>query len=295
MTTTTVTSAANPGQQSSADATYRKIAWRLLPFLILCYIAAYLDRINVGFAKLHMLSDLGWSEAVYGLGAGLFFIGYLLFEVPSNLVMTRIGARKTISRIMVLWSLISAGFAFVQTPLQFYVLRFLLGAAEAGFFPGVILYLSYWFPSRHRAKMVAVFIGAIPLAGMVGAPVSGLILEHLNGVGQWAGWQWLFVLEALPSLLLGLACLRVLQDAPAKVDWLSDHEKQQVQMDLARDQQDMRDPACAHSVLATFRNARVWHMTLIVFCQAMCTYGVSFGGSAMRSACGRITSREACR
>ena len=171
------------------NALYRKVAWRLLPFLMVCYIAAFLDRVNVGFAKLQMLDDLKFSEAVYGLGAGIFFIGYFLFEVPSNVLMHRIGARKTLARIMILWGLISAAMALTQTPTQFYLLRFLLGAAEAGFYPGIILYLTYWFPSSRRGQIVAVFMTAVPFAGILGGPLSGWVMEAFHQTSGLAGWR----------------------------------------------------------------------------------------------------------
>jgi len=187
------------------NAIYRKVAWRLLPFIMACYVAAYLDRVNVGFAKLHMLADLQFSDAMYGFGAGLFFIGYFFFEVPSNLLMHKIGAKATIARIMIAWSLISAAMMFVKTPGQFYVLRFLLGVAEAGFYPGMILYMTYWFPSYRRARTVALFMCAIPVSGILGGPLSGGIMDLMQGVAGLRGWQWLFVLEAIPSLALGLS------------------------------------------------------------------------------------------
>ncbi|OZI38577.1 MFS transporter [Bordetella genomosp. 10] len=272
-----------------------------MPFLMLCYVAAYLDRINIGFAKLHMLADLGFSDAVYGLGAGLFFIGYLIFEVPSNLWMMRIGAKKTISRIMILWGLISAAFSFVETPTQFYVLRFLLGAAEAGFYPGVILYLTYWFPADRRAKMVALFVGAVPLSGMIGAPLSGAIIEFGHG-GHWttllslrdllpeggfalgaarrahalAGWQWMFIIESVPSLILGLLCLKYLSDGPADAKWLSECERALIERELASEQAASRHDKSATSLAAALGDRRVWKMTCICFCSAICSYGVSF-------------------
>jgi D-galactonate transporter len=247
-----------------------------MPFLMLCYVAAYLDRINIGFAKLQMLQDLGFSDAVYGLGAGLFFIGYLIFEVPSNLLMMRIGAKKTISRIMILWGLISAGFAFVQTPAQFYILRFLLGAAEAGFYPGIILYLTYWFPSDKRAKMVALFVGAVPLSGMLGAPLSGAIISMSHGTSQLAGWQWMFLIEAVPSLLLGLLCLKYVADEPATTTWLTTAERAQIKNDLQQEKSRSIGDESTASLAATLRDRRVWKMTSICFCSAVCSYGVSF-------------------
>lgn len=257
-------------------AVYRKVAFHIMPFLMLCYVAAYLDRINIGFAKLHMLNDLGFSETAYGLGAGLFFIGYLIFEVPSNLLMMRIGARRTISRIMILWAFVSAGFAFVQTPMQFYVLRFILGVAEAGFYPGVILYLTYWFPSARRAKMVALFVGAVPLSGMLGAPLSGTIIGMSEGLHGLSGWQWMFIIESIPSLVLGLLCLKFLNDRPADAGWLNSAEKAAIEADLEADRERHKGDASTVSLLATFKDRRVWKMTAICFCSAVCSYGVSF-------------------
>lgn len=167
---------------------YRKTAWRLMPFLMLCYLCAYLDRVNVGFAKLQMMNDLALSEAVYGLGAGMFFIGYFLCEVPSNIILHKVGARVWIARIMITWGIVSALFAFVETAWQFYALRFLLGIAEAGLAPGLLLYLTYWFPSYRRARMTVLWFIAIPLSGMVGGPLSGWIMTHFAGVQGWAGW-----------------------------------------------------------------------------------------------------------
>ena len=197
MTTTAVQSgAADP---TFEDATYRKVSWRLVPFLLLCYVVAYLDRVNVGFAKLQMLNDLQFSETVYGLGAGIFFIGYFLFEVPSNVILHKVGARIWIARIMITWGLISAAMMFVTTPTMFYVLRFLLGIAEAGFFPGIILYLTYWYTAAERAKVVGMFMVAVPLSSAIGAPLSSWILGAFTGVGGLASWQWLFIIEALPA------------------------------------------------------------------------------------------------
>ncbi|CAG2153196.1 MFS transporter [Cupriavidus numazuensis] len=272
----TVNESAVPSLQSKRDAVYRKVALHIMPFLMLCYVAAYLDRINIGFAKLHMLKDLGFSDAIYGLGAGLFFIGYLIFEVPSNLLMMRIGAKKTISRIMLLWALISAGFAFVETPTQFYVLRFLLGAAEAGFYPGVILYLTYWFPADKRAKMVALFVGAVPLSGMLGAPLSGAIIEFGHGAHQLTGWQWMFIIEAVPSFLLGLFCLKYVSDGPAAAAWLTEHERTLIARELQADREFSKGDKSTVSLAATLKDRRIWKMTSICFCSAICSYGVSF-------------------
>jgi MFS family permease len=174
------------------DALYKKVFWRFIPFLMLCFMAAYLDRVNVGFAKLQMLQDLKFSETVYGLGAGVFFLGYFLFEMPSNVIMYRVGARRWIARILITWGLISGSMMFVKTPATFYILRFLLGAAEAGFFPGVILYLTYWFPVSRRSRINSLFMMAVPLSGVVGNPLTGWILQRFHNVGGWAGWQWVF-------------------------------------------------------------------------------------------------------
>ena len=262
-----------PHAQAREDAVYRKVAWRLLPFLMLCYVVAYLDRVNVGFAKLNMLADLQFSEAVYGLGAGLFFIGYFFFEVPSNLLMHRIGAKATISRIMILWSLISAAMMFVQTSTQFYVLRFLLGAAEAGFYPGMILYLTYWFPSHRRARMVALFMCAIPVSGIFGGPLSGWIMESMQGVSGLRGWQWMFLIEAIPSLLVGVAVMFYLDNNIRSAKWLTESEKALLERNIANE----RLAKDAHPTLrALFADTRIVKMAFICFCTVMSQYGLTF-------------------
>jgi MFS transporter, ACS family, tartrate transporter len=213
--------------------TIRKITWRLVPFLMVCYLAAFLDRTNVAFAHVHMVADLKMSETAFGLGAGVFFIAYFLVEVPSNILLLRFGARRWIARIMISWGVVSGGFAFIPqissaTGMSgervFLVLRFLLGLAEAGFYPGIIFYLTMWFPKAYRARIVGFFMVAIPLSQFVGAPLSGILL-NVEGLGL-SGWQWLYVLEALPSLILGLATLVVLPDFPNGVRWLKDDEKE---------------------------------------------------------------------
>lgn len=197
---------------NNLDQLYSRVSRRLMPFLFLCFVAAYLDRVNVGFAKLQMQAALHFSDAVYGAGAGIFFIGYFLFEVPSNLLMTRTGARIWIARIMISWGLISSALMFTTSAASFYVLRFLLGVAEAGFFPGIILYLTYWYPARRHARMVAWFMSGVAVAGVVGGPLSGWIMKACAGLNGWAGWQWLFLLEGLPSVLLGVWTLFYLDD-----------------------------------------------------------------------------------
>jgi D-galactonate transporter len=211
--------------QSDAHAVYRKVTWRLLPFLFVCYVFAYLDRANIGFAHLQFSRDIGMSEAAFGLGVGLFYAGYMLFEVPSNLWLQRVGVRRTLLRIMVLWGIVSAGTAFVQTPAQFYLARALLGAAEAGFFPGVILYFTYWFPAARRARITSIFMTAICVAGVISGPLSGLILHSLSGVWHFRGWQWMFLLEGLPSIVAGLFAYVYLTDRPEQAQWLSAAEK----------------------------------------------------------------------
>src|SRR4051812_11088100 len=205
--------------------TMRKVAVRLIPVLLVLYVIAYLDRVNVTFAQDKLESDLGFSGAVYGFGAGVFFLGYFFFEVPSNLALHKFGARKWMARIMVTWGLISACTALVQGPASFYLVRFLLGVAEAGFFPGMILYLSYWFPSRERAKAVGFFMSAIAISYAIGAPISGAIMSAFDGVAGLADWQWLFIIEALPAVLGGFFVLRYLDDRPADATWLEDDEK----------------------------------------------------------------------
>jgi ACS family tartrate transporter-like MFS transporter len=216
------------GKQSSPDfkaATLRKISVRLVPFLSLLYFAAFIDRVNVGFAASQMTRDLGFSAYVFGLGAGIFFIGYCLFEVPSNLVLHRVGGRLWIGRIMLTWALVAAAMPFVSTPSAFYVLRFLLGAAEAGLFPGVVYYLTYWVPRADRAKLMGRFMAAIPISTALAGPLSSMILK-LDGVHGLAGWQWLFLLETIPSLLLGCITLMYLPDTPSDAGWLAPHEQQ---------------------------------------------------------------------
>ena len=189
------------------ESVYSKVSWRIMPLLVICYIIAFLDRINIGYAQLQMKQTLPFSDAVYGLGAGIFFIGYFLFEVPSNLMLEKIGARKTLLRIMFCWGIVATGMMFVQTPTQFYVLRFLLGAFEAGFFPGVILYLTFWYPPARRGQMIAVFMTATTLASVIAGPLCGAIMKWMDGINGWHGWQWLFLVQGLPASVLGIVCL----------------------------------------------------------------------------------------
>ena len=258
---------------AARDIAYRKIAWRLMPFLMLCYLCAYLDRVNVGFAKLQMMDDLALSETVYGLGAGIFFIGYFFFEVPSNLILHRVGARRWIARIMITWGIISGLFAFVETAWQFYLLRFLLGVAEAGLAPGLLLYLTYWFPSHRRARMTVLWFVAIPLSGMLGGPLSGWIMESFAGFHGWAGWQWMFVLEAIPTVLMGFVVLTVLKDRVEQAPWLDENEKRMVRADLEEDNQ---HKACHGTIKAFVADRRLWLLALIYFCVVMGQYALTF-------------------
>lgn len=271
MTTATVASTSKM-PRSFERATYLKVTLRILPLLFLSYIVAYLDRVNVGFAKLQMLNDLKFSETMYGLGAGVFFIGYFLFEVPSNLILHRVGARRWIARIMVTWGLLSAAMMFVTSAEMFYVMRFLLGVAEAGFFPGIILYLTYWYPAARRGQITALFMTAVPLAGVIGSPLSGWIIERFSGVHGMAGWQWLFLLEGIPSVLMGIVILLVLDDRVQGAKWLSTEEKSLLARNLVADEQSVQ----SHSFKEALREPKVWILSIVYFGIVMGLYGVGF-------------------
>ncbi len=262
-----------PGPET---ALYNRVFWRIVPFLFLCYVVAFLDRVNVGFAKLQMAEQLGFSDAVYGFGAGIFFIGYFLFEVPSNLILEKVGAKIWIARIMVTWGIISSCMMLVETEFWFYTLRFLLGVAEAGFFPGVILYLTYWFPSAQRARMTALFMTAIAISNVVGAPISGGIMEFLDGVNGWQGWQWLFLLEGIPSVFVGVLVLVLLDDGPGKAKWLSEDERTLIMQNLADDESAKNAEGLKHKFTDIFRDGRVWTLSFVYLCGVMGFYGVNF-------------------
>ncbi len=225
-----------PASPELIEQTYRKVLWRLLPFLMLCYVFNFIERTNIGIAKLQFMEDLALPETVYGLAVSIFFIGYVLFEVPSNLMLNRVGARATLLRIMVLWGLVSVGMMFVTGPVSLYIMRFLLGAAEAGFVPGVFLYLTYWFPANRRARITSTFYLALPLSVLIGSPLAGWIMKTFDGDAGLHGWQWLFMLEGIPSVLLGIAAWFYLQDQPERAHWLSTEEKNVIGATLASEE-----------------------------------------------------------
>jgi len=268
-------------------AVLRKAAWRLLPFMGLLYFVSFLDRVNVSFAALTMNADIGLSSAAFGLGAGIFFIGYLLFEVPSNLILQKVGARRWIARIMISWGLLSAAMALVNGPVSFYVLRFLLGVAEAGFFPGMILYLTYWFPASMRARVMGGFLVAVPLSSVIGAPLSTALLEtSLFGL---KGWQTMFLLEGLPAMLLGVAVLFVLPDRPAVARWLSPVERVTIEGMLAEE--------AAHTDHVTglrqgLMSGRVWLLGLVYFGLVLGVYGLGFWAPQIVKAAGGLDNRQ---
>jgi ACS family tartrate transporter-like MFS transporter len=251
----------------------RKVTLRLIPFLFVLYIAAWMDRVNVGFAALQMNDALKFSAAAFGFGSGVFFLGYCLFEVPSNFILHRVGARRWIARIMLSWGIIAAAMMFVRTPSQFYVLRFLLGTAEAGFFPGVVYYLSYWYPHHHRARAVGAFLMAIPAAGLIGGPLSGALLR-LDGALGLGGWQWLFLLEGLPSVLLGFIAWFYLTDRPQDAHWLEPAEKTALMARLAAEEQAVRETH-AIGALDALTNPTVWHLGTIFFLANLGFYAYS--------------------
>lgn len=254
------------------DLIYRKVIIRLVPFMFLCYVCSYLNRINVSFAKIQMAQELAWSDAVYGLGAGMFFIGYFAFEIPSNIIMYRVGARRWIARIMVTWGIISAAMMFVNTPLHFYVMRFLLGVAEAGFFPAILLYLSQWFPSSRRAKVTALFMSAIPMSGVIGAPLSGWILHSLSGVQHLSGWQWLFLIEGAPTVLVGVAAFFYLTDKIEDAKWLDGEEKKVLRHNIDQESAGKH----LHKMMDGLANPKIWLLSFIYLFFTMGLYGVSF-------------------
>jgi MFS family permease len=253
-------------------AVYRKVAFRLIPLLLILFLMGWIDRVNVGFTKLQMNADLNFSETIYGLGAGIFFIGYVIFEVPSNLVLMRFGAKKTLSRIAIAWGLACLAMMFVTTPSGFYTIRFIMGAAEAGLWPGIVLYLTYWLPTTRSSKAFAIIGCASSVSGIIGGPFAGLIMENLGGANGWHGWQWVFLIEGIPSVLLGILTIWVLSDKPQDARWLTSDEKRLLTDDLTRNGAALGSRE--HSIGHAFKNPQVWTFLFIYFC-------IIFGQSAL--------------
>jgi D-galactonate transporter len=254
---------------------FSKISWRILPFLMLCYVIAFLDRINIGYAQLQMKQTLTFSDATYGFGAGIFFIGYFLFEVPSNLLLERIGVRKTLLRIMFTWGIVSTAMAFVQTPMQFYIARFLLGALEAGFFPGIILYLTYWYPSARRGQIIALFLAATAIASVIAGPLSGGTMKYFNDIQGWHGWQWLFISQGIPASILGLVAYFYLQDRPEDAGWLSAEEKTALRFQLDHDHKDVESASHA-GFFQMLKDPKVYGLAVTYFLLLGATYTMVF-------------------
>ncbi|GAT72458.1 MFS transporter [Microbacterium hydrocarbonoxydans] len=268
------------GTPESAERVYRKIFFRIIPFLMLLWIVAWIDRVNIGFVKLRMLEDLQWSETIYGIGAGIFFIGYFLFEVPSNLLLQKIGARKTIMRITIGWGTVSVLMMFATTPEMFYVLRFLLGVFEAGFYPGIILYLTYWFPGNRRAKAFGMFMSASAFAGVIGGPIAGLIMNTMGGVAGLAEWQWVFIIEGIPSIILGIITFFFLTDRPRDAKWLTPSEREFVQSELDLEEKTEKRP---HGMLDALKGKTIWLFILIFFCIIAANSSLTFYGPTLVS------------
>lgn len=243
--------------------TLRKITWRIVPFIMILYLIAYIDRVNIGFAAITMKEDLGFTASILGFGAGIFFLGYFLFEVPSNIILHKVGARIWIARVMVTWGIIAGGMAFVESSTSFYVMRFLLGVAEAGFFPGIILYLSYWFPARNRAGVIALFMAAAPIAKAIGSPISAALLE-MHGIMGLAGWQWMFLIEAIPAVILGVVVFFYMTDRPEKAAWLKPDEREWLVKTMQAEDANKGDQQ-HHSILRGLANPRVLALALIYF------------------------------
>jgi len=257
------------------QSVFRKITVRLIPLLFGCYLVSYIDRVNVGFAKLQMMDDLGMTATAFGFAAGIFFAGYVAFEIPSNLLLLRIGARKTLARIMLLWGIASTATAFVTSEFSFFMVRFLLGAFEAGFAPGVLLFLTFWYPKELRARMMSYILMGTAVAGIITGPVSGLIITHMNGVAGLAGWRWMFIIEAIPALILSVVVLIWLADGPASAKWLNPAELSVVQRAHARDAE-AAPQVKEHSFIGALKQYRVWMLALIYFTISAAGYVLSF-------------------
>ncbi len=255
-------------------AVIRKAAWRILPIIMVCYFAAFLDRVNIGFAALTMNQDLGLTAAQFGFGAGIFFLGYVFFELPSNLVLARVGARRWIARILITWGILSAATAFVWSPASFYIVRVLLGAAEAGFFPGIIFFMTLWFPAQYRARMFATFNIAVPFSTIIGAPLSSFIIEYMDGIAGYSGWQWMFVLEALPAIVMGFVVFFWLPETPEKARFLSESEKQILVSRLA-EEKEAREATEKFTVGKAIKDFRVLLMCFVAVGLVMGTTGIA--------------------
>jgi len=264
-----------PPNVDAVESVYSKVSRRIIPLLLIAYMIAFLDRINIGYAQLQMKQTLAFGDAVYGLGAGIFFLGYFLFEVPSNLLLERIGARKTLLRIMVLWGLTAAAMAFVSTPTQFYITRFLLGVFEAGFFPGVILYFTYWFPSVRRGQVIAIFMSATTIISVIAGPLCGATLKYFDGIYGLAGWQWLFIVQGLPAAVLGVIIYVYLQDGPADANWLTPAEKNVLSHNLAHDTKDI-EAESEGTLGQMLRDPKVYVLALVYFLLLGATYTMVF-------------------
>jgi MFS transporter, ACS family, tartrate transporter len=265
-----------PMDEAIGRAALRKVSWRLIPLIALGYGIAYMDRVNISFASLQMNRDLHFSASVYGFGAGLFFVSYAACEVPSNLLLYRVGARRWFARIMVTWGLLAMGMMFVKTPLQFYVMRFLLGMAEAGFFPGVIFYLAQWFPPRMRARAISRFYISFPLGSVLMGGIAGFLLG-LQGKAGLAGWQWLFLIEGLPAILLSVVFLIYLPAGPAEASWLTDDERHWIRQHASQGAGDGHGAKLGRALL----DARVWQVSLLFLCMLTCSYAYTFSAPAI--------------
>jgi MFS transporter, ACS family, tartrate transporter len=259
---------------SLEERAFRKATRRLIPFLFLIYVVAYLDRVNVSFAQLQLEDDLGFSDTIFGIGAGIFSLGYVIFGVPSNLALERFGARRWLAGIMIVWGLISASMMFINDATSFYVLRFLLGAAEAGFFPGIILFLTWWFPERERTRTIALFLTAVSAAYVVGGPLSGGLLE-LDGLAGLDGWQWLFLAEGIPAIVLGFVTLRYLDERPADADWLGPEERAFLTAEVERERE-LREALGAQRLRDALASGRVWLLGLLYFILLAAGFGLTF-------------------
>jgi MFS family permease len=267
------------------DSLYRKIALRVMPLIVLCYITNSIDRTNVGMAQLHLQNDLSFSSEIYGFGVGIFYLGYILFEVPSNIMLERIGVRKTLLRIMTCWGLVSAATMFVQTPLQFYAVRFLLGVAEAGFYPGILLYITYWFPASRRARLTALFLMGGPIAFMIGAPLSGALIEFFDGLGGLHGWQWMFLIEGLPAAMLGVVAYFYFDDRPVDAKWLSAAEKDALEEDFAAERS-VKALGQEYSHFQMLRDPRVYILGIVTIGSYTLASGSAFWSPLLIQASG---------